>query len=316
LIEQQSLTRYVLLRLILLVPTFIGVTLIAFLIVKLTPGDPLVSVLGFGGSGGAQAAQALRIELGLDKPLYVQYLLFLWRIIHVDLGNSIADQVPVVVLFEHALPNTFLLIFTAMVFAVAIGIPIGLIAATRRNSIFDQSARVGSILSASLPDYWLGLMLIIIFAFYLRLFPIGGNSEPSSVVLPGLTLGIGLAGLIVRLMRSSMLEEIHKDYIRTARSKGLKERAIVLRHAMRNAILPVITVLGLQMGYLLAGDFFVEYVFAWPGVGRLVVFAILVKDYPVIQAFLLLAASFYVVVNLGIDLLYVTIDPRIRLGSR
>ncbi|MCL5069153.1 MAG: ABC transporter permease, partial [Thaumarchaeota archaeon] len=252
--------------------------------------------------------------LGLGQPLYVQYYLFIVRILHGNLGNSIQQQVPVVTLFERALPNTLELIFVAMAFALVIGIPIGLLAGVKRNSITDQVTRVGSILAASLPDYWLGMMFLIVFAFYFRLFPIGGNVGPTAVVLPALTLGIGLAGLIVRLMRSSMLEEIHQNYIRTARSKGLRERAIIFKHALRNAILPVITVTALQLGYLLAGDFFVEYIFAWPGVGRLVVSAILVKDYPVVQAFLLLAATFYVLLNLLVDIIYTVVDPRIRLA--
>ncbi len=311
--ERDSLTRYVILRLLLLIPTFLGVSIISFIIIKLTPGNPLLSVIGFGGPGGSAQAAKLSQELGLGQPLYVQYFLFLLRILQVNLGNSIQQQVPVVYLFEQALPNTFFLISVAMVFALAIGIPVGLLAGVRRNSITDQAARVGSILAASLPDYWLGLMFLINFAFYLRLFPIGGNTGPTAVVLPALTLGIGLAGLIVRLMRSSMLDEIHQNYIRTAKSKGLKERSIIFRHALRNAILPVITVTALQLGYLLAGDFFVEYIFAWPGIGRLVVSAILVKDYPIVQAFLLLAATFYVLLNLLVDILYTVVDPRIRL---
>jgi ABC-type dipeptide/oligopeptide/nickel transport system permease component len=312
--EKDSLARYVILRLLLLIPTFLGVSIISFIIIKLTPGNPLISIIGFGGPGSSQEAAKISQELGLGQPLYVQYGLFLWRVLHGNLGSSIQNQVPVVTLFAHALPLTLELISVAMVFALVIGIPIGLLAGVRRNSITDQVARVGSIFAASLPDYWLGLMFLIIFAFYLRLFPIGGDKGPGSVVLPALTLGIGLAGLIVRLMRSSMLQEIHQDYIRTAKSKGLKERTIIFRHALRNAILPVITVTALQLGYLLAGDFFVEYVFAWPGVGRLVVSAILVKDYPIVQGFLLLAATFYVLLNLLVDVLYTVVDPRIRLA--
>ena len=312
--ERDSLARYIILRLVLLIPTFLGVSIISFIIMKLTPGNPLISVIGFGGPGGSAQAEELSRHLGLGQPLYVQYYLYIWRILQGNLGNSIQQQVPVVILFERALPNTLELIFVAMAFALVIGIPIGLLAGVRRNSVTDQVTRVGSILAASLPDYWLGMMFLIVFAFYLRLFPVGGNVGPTAVVLPALTLGIGLAGLIVRLMRSSMLEEIHQNYIRTARSKGLRERAIIFRHALRNAILPVITVTALQLGYLLAGDFFVEYVFAWPGVGRLVVSAILVKDYPVVQAFMLLAATFYVLLNLLVDIIYTVVDPRIRLA--
>ena len=306
--ERSSLTRYALIRLLLLIPTFLGVSLIAFVIMKMTPGDPVVTVLGSSASGATVAA--LRAQLGLDQPVYAQYLLYLWRMLNGNFGNSIAQQVSVLSL----LAQTLVLISTAMVFAVVIGIPVGLIAGVRRNTAVDHVARVGAILAASLPDYWLGIMLILAFAYYLRIFPVGGSSGPGAVVLPALTLGIGLSGLIIRLMRSSVLEELRKDYIRTARSKGLLERSVILRHALRNAILPVITVLGLQLGYLLAGDFFVEYVFSWPGIGRLVVSAIFVKDYPVVQGFLLVAASFYVLVNLGVDLLYTVIDPRIKLG--
>ena len=314
--ERYSVSRYLLVRLLLLIPTFLGVSVIAFLIMKLTPGDPLISVIGFGGSQSSVTATALRGELGLGQPLHVQYLLFVWRILHGNLGNSIAQQVPVVTLIGQALPNTLLLISVAMIFAVAIGIPIGILAGVKRNRATDQIVRVVSILAASLPDYWLGIMLLIVFAFYLRLFPVGGNTGLTSVVLPALTLGIGLAGLLIRLTRSSMLDQIHENYIRTARAKGLSEGLVIRRHALRNAVLPVITVIGLQVGYLLAGDFFVEYVYAWPGIGRLVVSAILVKDYPVVQGFLLLAATAYVLINLTVDLLYTGIDPRIRFQGR
>jgi ABC-type dipeptide/oligopeptide/nickel transport system permease component len=310
--EGSSLGRYTLLRLLLLIPTFLGVSLIAFIIMKMTPGDPVVTVLGSSASGATVAA--LRAQLGLDQPLYSQYLLFLWRILHGNLGNSIAQQVSVVNLIAQSLPNPLLLISAAMVFAIIIGLPIGIIAGLRRNSAVDHAARVGSIFAASLPDYWIGLILIIGLAYYLRLFPVGGSSGPTAIVLPALALGIGLSGILIRLMRSSMLEEMRQNYVRTARSKGLRERSIVLRHVLRNAILPVITVMGLQLGYLLAGDFFVEYIFAWPGLGRLVVSAIFLQDYPVVQGFLLVAASFYVGINLVVDLLYTVIDPRIKLG--
>jgi peptide/nickel transport system permease protein len=307
-----SLARYVIVRLLLLVPTFLGVSLISFIIMKMTPGDPVVNVLGSSASGATVAA--LRAQLGLDQPVYVQYLLYLWRILHGNLGNSIAQQISVVTLLSQALPNTLILIITAMIFAAMIGLPVGILAGARHRTTVDHVARVGSILAASLPDYWIGIILIIVFAYYLRIFPVGGISGPQSVILPALTLGIGLSGLLVRLMRSSMLEELRQNYVRTAKSKGLRERTIIFRHVLRNAVLPVITVMGLQLGYLLAGDFFVEYVFAWPGVGRLVVSAIFLKDFPVVQGFLLLAASFYVGINLVVDLVYTAIDPRIKLG--
>jgi ABC-type dipeptide/oligopeptide/nickel transport system permease component len=310
--EGSSLGRYTLLRLLLLVPTFLGVSLISFIIMKITPGDPVVTVLGSSATGPTVAA--LRAQLGLDQPVYTQYVLYLWRVLHGNLGNSIAQQVSVVNLIAQSLPNTLLLISAAMVIAIAIGLPVGILAGLRRNTAVDHSARVVSIFAASLPDYWVGIILIVVFAYYLRLFPVGGNSGPTSVVLPALALGIGLSGILIRLMRSSMLEELRQNYVRTARSKGLGERSIVLRHVLRNAILPVITVMGLQLGYLLAGDFFVEYVFAWPGLGRLVVSAIFLQDYPVVQGFLLVAASFYVGINLVVDLLYTVIDPRIKLG--
>lgn len=310
-----GILRYILHRLALAVPTLFGVSIIGFAITKMTPGNPLVSVLGFGGSNESTAARALAAELGIGKPLYIQYFLYVWRIIHGNFGISIAEQVPVLTLFEQALPHTLYLIGVSITFALLIGLPIGIFSALRQNTIDDHIARIMSILMASLPDYWVGLLLLIGFAFYIRLFPLGGDKGPDSVVLPALALSFGLAGLIIRLMRSTVITQLKQNYIKTARAKGLKEFAIVRRHLFRNAISPVVTVVGLQVGYLLAGDFFVEYVFAWPGIGRLVVNAILVKDYPVVEAFLLLAGVFYVLINLIVDLIQVVIDPRITFGA-
>lgn len=312
---EHSFLKYTIKRVLLIIPTLLGVSLIGFLIVKLTPGDPLVSILGFSGSNLSPTALALRDELGLDKPLYIQYLLYLWRVVHLNFGNSIAQQVPVTFLFAQAIPNTLYLIVTTMIFAIIIGLPIGVFSALRRNNPIDNFVRAVSIMMASLPDYWLGLMLILGFAFYLHLFPVGGNQGPSSVVLPALTLAVGLAGLLIRLTRSTVIEQLNQNYVKTAKAKGLNDSLIIRKHVMKNAILPIFTVIGLQIGYLLAGDFFVEYVFAWPGIGRLVVSAILVKDYPVIEAFLFLAAVVYVIINLVIDLLHAVIDPRISFSG-
>jgi peptide/nickel transport system permease protein len=310
-----SFTKYALKRVLLVIPTLFGVSLIGFLIMKLTPGDPLVSVLGFAGSNVSPTAMALRAELGLDKPLYMQYLLYLWRVLHANFGNSIAQQIPVTVLFAQALPNTVYLIAVTTLLSVAIGIPIGVLSAMKRNTLLDHSIRISSIMMASLPDYWLGLMLILGLAFYVHIFPVGGNQGPTSVVLPALTLAIGLAGLLVRLTRSTVIEQLNQNYVKTAKAKGLNDSLIIRRHVMKNAVLPIFTVVGLQIGYLLAGDFFVEYVFAWPGIGRLVVSSIFVKDYPVVEAFLFLAATAYVIINLIVDLLHVIIDPRIGFGG-
>ncbi len=304
--------RYIVRRLLLIIPVFMGVSLIAFLIMKLTPGDPVLNVLGMQPTGDPSFIAAKRAELGLDDPIYVQYGKFLWRVLQGDLGRSIAANKPVSVLVSESLPRTLILVVSSMIVAIAIGIPVGVVSAVRQRSSIDHATRVGSIFAASLPDFWLGLMLMLIFSYYLVLTPISGYGRPEHIILPALTLGIGLAGLITRLTRSSMLEVIRQDYIRAVKAKGLGERSVIFKHALKNALIPIVTVIGLQFGFLLAGAFFVEWVFAWPGIGRLAVQAIQQRDYPVVLGALLVTSVAYVIINLIVDIIYAYIDPRVQ----
>lgn len=304
--------KYIIRRLLLVIPVFIGVSLIAFIIMKLTPGDPVLNVLGMQPTGDPSFIAAMRAELGLDDPIYIQYGKFLWRILHGDLGRSIGSNKPVILLVSEALPRTLLLVVSSMLVAIAIGIPIGVVSAVKQRSAVDHATRVGSIFAASLPDFWLGLMLMLVFSYYLGLTPISGYGRPEHIILPAATLGIGLAGLITRLTRSSMLEVIRQDYIRVAKAKGLSERSVIFKHALRNALIPIVTVLGLQFGFLLAGAFFVEWVFAWPGIGRLAVQAIQQRDYPVVLGALLVTSVAYVIINIIVDIIYSYIDPRVQ----
>jgi peptide/nickel transport system permease protein len=294
------------------IPVFIGVSLIAFLIMKLTPGDPVLNVLGLQPTSDPSFIAAIRAELGLDDPIYIQYGKFLWRVLHGDLGRSIGSNKPVILLVSEALPRTLLLAVSSMIVAMAIGIPIGMVSSIKQHSVVDHATRVGSIFAASLPDFWLGLMLMMIFSYYLGLTPISGYGRPEHIILPAVTLGVGLAGLITRLTRSSMLEVIRQDYIRAAKAKGMSEREVIFKHALRNALIPIVTVLGLQFGFLLAGAFFVEWVFAWPGIGRLAVQAIQQRDYPVVLGALLVTPIAYVVINIVVDIIYSYIDPRVQ----
>jgi peptide/nickel transport system permease protein len=294
------------------IPVFIGVSLIAFLIMKLTPGDPVLNVLGLQPTSDPSFIAAIRAELGLDDPIYIQYGKFLWRVLHGDLGRSIGSNKPVILLVSEALPRTLLLVVSSMIVAMAIGIPIGMVSSIKQHSVVDHATRVGSIFAASLPDFWLGLMLMMIFSYYLGLTPISGYGRPEHIILPAVTLGVGLAGLITRLTRSSMLEVIRQDYIRAAKAKGMSEREVIFKHALRNALIPIVTVLGLQFGFLLAGAFFVEWVFAWPGIGRLAVQAIQQRDYPVVLGALLVTSIAYVVINIVVDIIYSYIDPRVQ----
>lgn len=303
---------YISKRALLLVPIFLGVTVVAFTIMILTPGDPVLNIAGQLTEGDPELIEQMRQELGLDQPAYVQYGKYLWRLVQGDLGRSIIRKEAVSNLLVQTLPATLILIGSSMAIAIVIGIPIGVISSTSQRSASDHVTRVGSIFAASLPDFWLGIMLILVFSYYFGLTPTSGYGGIEHVILPALTLGIFRAGLIVRLTRSSMLEVIRQDYIRAARARGLKERVVTYRHALRNALLPIVTILGLQFGYLMSGAFFVEWVFAWPGIGRLTVLAITQRDYPVVMGALIVTSTVFVLVNLIVDIVYAYIDPRVQ----
>ncbi len=305
--------RYLLRRLGVLAPVVLGVVTIVFLIVHLIPGDPVEAMLG----ETAQPAdvQALRQQLGLDRPLAEQYVRYLGRLARGDLGVSLRQGEPVLRAIGRRLPATLLLTLVSLVVAVLIAVPLGILAAARRDTLYDHGSMLLALLGISMPNFWIGPMLIIIFAVTFRLLPVSGSGSPAHVVLPAITLGTALAALLTRMTRASVLEVIGTDYLRTARAKGLRERLVLFKHALANALIPLVTVVGLQFGALLSGAIITETIFAWPGIGRLVIQAINTRDYPMVQGCVLVIALGYVLVNTLVDLLYAWIDPRVRLGE-
>jgi ABC-type dipeptide/oligopeptide/nickel transport system permease component len=297
-------------RLILLIPTLIGVSILIFGIMKFIPGDPAQMIGGIDAS--EQDLEAIRHRLGLDQPVYVQYLKFVGNALQGDFGDSIRSHRPVTDELAHRLPETVKLAVASTLLATVVGMVLGVLAALRPYSLLDNLSMALAISGVSTPVFWLGLMLILLFSVRLGWLPTSGSGGIDHLVLPALTLAASSAAIIARQMRSDMLEVLHAEYVRTARAKGLGEQAVVVRHALRNALIPTVTVIGLQFGNLLAGAVITETVFAWPGVGRLLVDAIKYRDFPVVQATILVLATMFVVVNLLVDLLYFVLDPRIR----
>ena len=291
----------------------LGVVLAVFLLIHLIPGDPVDVMLGE--SAPAADREALRHALGLDRPLGVQLVHYLEGLARLDLGQSLHNRRPITELLAERLPATLQLALVALVVTLCLALPLGLVAAARRGSTWDRTAMGFSLLGVSIPNFWLGPLLILVFSLWLGWFPVSGRDAPGSVVLPALTLGLSLAAILSRMVRSSLLEVLGEDYVRTARAKGLAGRQVMVFHALPTALLPVITVIGLQLGALLGGAVITETIFAWPGIGLLTVEAIQSRDYPVVQACVLVIALSYVLVNTFTDLLYAWIDPRIRLGE-
>jgi peptide/nickel transport system permease protein len=302
--------RYIAYRLILTIFVLLGVSLVVFFMIRLLPGDPAELLADQWAT--KEDIQQLRRDMGLDKPITVQYIRFMDRILHGDLGNSVITKVPVTSEIAARFPYTLQLAIAGTVIAIVIGTLAGTISAVKPFSIFDNAAMILSLLGVSTPAFWLGLMLLLAFSVQLGWFPAMGASTPKHLVLPSLTLGLLTAGVIARQSRSSMLQTLQEDYIVTARAKGLLERVVVYRHALKNALIPVVTIVGLQFGHLLGGTVLVESVFSWPGMGRLLVDAIFTRDYPVIQGAVLMFAVVFTLVNLSVDLLYGLLDPRIR----
>jgi peptide/nickel transport system permease protein len=290
-----------------------GVISIVFLLIHLIPGDPVEIMLGEAAS--ATDREALRVALGLDQPVMLQFTHYLQGLLQLDLGTSLQSRRPVTDLLWERLPATLLLASVTLAITLAMALPLGVFAAVRRGSRWDDGAMAFSMLGVSIPNFWLGPLLILVFSLWLGWFPVSGRESVGSVVLPALTLGTGLTAVLSRMVRSSMLEVLGEDYIRTARAKGLPPHRVILHHGLRNALLPVITLLGLQLGALLAGAVITETVFSWPGIGLLTIEAIQSRDYPVVQACVLLISVGYVLVNLLTDIAYAWADPRIRLGG-
>lgn len=285
---------------------------LVFLMIHIVPGDPVEQMLGEGAAPG-EIAQ-LRHSLGLDQSLPAQYGHYLWQLAHGDLGHSLKFQAPVRHIIFERYPATLQLAFLALLVCAAIAVPAGVLAAHRRGTGVDRAVGVFTLFGLAVPNFALGPLLILLFSIELGLLPVSGRAGPSYYILPAATLGAALAAILARMVRGSMLEELSSDYVRTARAKGLSTAAVLFRHAFRNALIPIITILGLQFGTLLAGTIVTETIFSWPGIGRLTVQAISSRDYPLLQGCILVIAVSYVVVNLLTDLLYTVIDPRVRLS--
>jgi ABC-type dipeptide/oligopeptide/nickel transport system permease component len=305
-----AMRAYVLRRLWQSALTLVGVSVFVFVILRVLPGDPAKMLLPDGAP--QSAVDELNRQLGLREPLHIQYGLFLRSVFAGDFGQSFQYRAPALRVVVERLPATIELTLAAMVLTVAFGVSIGILAAVRRGTGYDYAGTVLAVLGQSLPNFWLGIMLVLLFGVTLRWLPTSGYQNWTYLILPSVTLAAYPIALVVRLTRSSMLEILNRDYIRTGRAKGLAERAVVLRHALRNATIPVLTVIGLQIGTLLGGAVITESVFAWPGMGKLVVDAIYFRDFPVVQTVLIISATIFVLINLLVDALYTVVDPRIR----
>lgn len=334
----QLLTQYVLRRLIATIPILLGVTIVVFMFLHLIPGDPARVILGERAT--PEALEQVREQLGLNDPLYLQYLRFIGRLLKGDLGRSIVSNTRVSHELATRFPATIELAVAAMIIATLVGVPAGIISATRQYSVFDHISMFVALLGVSMPIFWLGLMLIWLFALELRWFPMSARLDVTidlqtitglfvldsiltgnlaalkdslaHLVLPGFALGTIPMAIIARMTRSSMLEVMRQDYIRTAHSKGLAERTVIIKHALKNALIPVVTVMGLQFGFLLGGAVMTETIFSWPGVGRLAFDAIMNRDFPVLQGSILLISCVFVFINLVVDVAYAYLDPRIH----
>jgi peptide/nickel transport system permease protein len=297
------------------VPVLLGLSVLVFSMLHLTPGDP-VKLLLYAGSDDVSVPpdvlERARRDLGLDRPLPIQYLDFLWHAVRGDLGESYQRKVPVTDLLATNLPYTASLALSALAVALIVGVTLGVIAAINHQKLADTFTIVFAVLAVAMPNFWLGLILIIVFAVQLGWLPAGGTGTWQHTVLPALTLGMSAAAILARLTRSTMLDVLQQDYVRTARAKGLMERVVIYRHALRNALIPIITVAGLQLGALLSGAIVIEIVFARQGIGTLAINAILSKDFNLTQGTILISALAYVLVNLAVDLCYSFVDPRIR----
>ena len=291
----------------------LGVACLVFLLIHLVPGDPVEVMLGE--SARPADREALRRALGVDQPVLIQLLEFLKGLAHLDLGESLHSKRPITEILTERIPATFELALAALLVAVFLAIPLGTIAALRRSTGWDASAMTFAVVGVSIPNFVMGPILILVFSFWLGWFPVSGKEGLTSLILPALTLGTALAAILARMVRSSLLEVLGEDYIRTARAKGLGELQVVTRHAMKNATLPVITILGLQLGTWLGGAVITEIVFSWPGVGQLTIESIQRRDYPLLQSCVLVISLAYVVVNTLTDLVYAWLDPRIRIGD-
>ncbi len=304
---------YLLARLLSATVVIFGVLCLVFFLIHLVPGDPVEVMLGE--SARPADREALRQALGLNLPIGVQFVHYLDGLLHFDLGTSLHSKRPIAEILLERLPATLELSLAALLVAVLIAFPLGVLSAVRKDSVWDHLAMGVSLFGVAIPNFLLGPLLIMVFSLWLGWFPVSGREGLASLVLPALTLGTALAAILSRMLRATLLDVLNEDFIRTARAKGLSPRVVIWKHALRNALLPVITLLGLQLGALLGGAVITEVVFSWPGLGQLVIEAIQRRDYPLVQACVLLISLTYVVVNTCTDVAYAVIDPRIRVGG-
>jgi peptide/nickel transport system permease protein len=290
-----------------------GVLLLTFLLIHLVPGDPVEVMLGE--SASMADRETLRTDLGLNQPLITQFGRYISKLAHGDLGQSIHTKTPIIELIKTRYPATLKLAVLSLIIGLAIGIPLGIYAALRNGRWQDFVVTIVSVRFSAMPAFWLGPMLMLVFAVWLGWLPVSGMESRTSIILPAITLGFGLSAILTRMTRTSLLEVLNDDFIRTARAKGLSEKTVIVKHALRAALLPIITIVGLQMGSLLAGTVITETIFSWDGIGRLLVESIEKRDYPVTQACVLVVALSYVLVNLFTDIIYRFADPRVRAGG-
>lgn len=302
-----------------LIPALLLVSVVSFSIIYFAPGDPAETLCtGPDGNANPKSVEEFRIKMGLDKPLHTQYLIWLNNVLHGDLGYSYQSNTPVFDHIKQAFVATFKLSVVSLIISLTISIPLGIISAIKQNSPVDVACMVGASLGVSMPNFWLGLLLMLLFGVYLHWLPVAGYGDGGDlehILLPAITLGTGSAAITARLMRSSMLEALGQDYIQTARAKGVSERIVIGKHALKNALIPVVTMVGLNFGYLLNGSIVVETIFGWPGIGRLTVDSINMRDYMMVQGCIVFVAILFVVINLLVDISYRYIDPRIRYES-
>jgi nickel ABC transporter permease subunit NikB len=308
---------YVFRRSLQLIPVLLGISIVAFLLLQLMPSDPAVVVLRATDTPTTPAAiAAMREKLGLDRPLIIQYLDWLWHVVRLDFGRSFVTGKPVLQEVVNYIPTTLMLMFCTTILIFVVSFPMGILAALYRDTVFDHISRLFAYIGVSMPSFWLGFLLLYVFSFKLGWFAITSRGTLSDWVLPSATLAFAPAAVYARLLRGSMLESLNQNYVLYARARGLSERLVVLQYALKNALLPVVTVFGLSFAHLLAGTVVVENVFALPGLGRFAVQSILNRDYPMIQCYVCLTAVLFVVVNFAVDLTYSYFDPRIRFGKQ
>lgn len=306
------MAKYISKRLLQAIFVLLGVSLVAFIILHLS-GDPLSLLISSGATPEQEAA--IRTKMGLDDPLYIQYFRFLVQILHGDFGESLYYKQSTLSLIMNRLPATIQLTFAGILVATLMGIPLGIIAATKKGSVVDSIVRIIAICGQAIPSFWLGLMMILIFSVKLKWLPTSGRGTFAQMIMPAITVGLFSMASVCRLTRSTMIETLKTDYIRTAKAKGLRKARIIVVHALRNSLLPVVTTIGMEIGHLLGGTLLTETIFSWPGIGSLAVQAITNRDYPLVQTAVLITAFMFVIVNLIVDLLYAVIDPRIDVTN-